>query len=127
MDNSNRPCSPHLQIYALPLTARLSIPHRFTGMLLSVGLVLFAVALLLIKTTPDACSEVQLFLAAIPAKIGLGIFLYTLFLHWCHGMRHLLMDTGKSLQKSTMTRYAWLEIVLSLLLTIVAAVYIWMG
>lgn len=127
MDNIDRPISPHLQIYKLPLTARLSISHRITGVLLSAGFVLFAAALLQIGTGPDSYSVLQNFLAATPAKIGLGVFLYALFFHWCHGIRHLIMDTGKSLEKSTMTRYALLEIASSVVLTAVAAAFIWAG
>jgi succinate dehydrogenase / fumarate reductase cytochrome b subunit len=59
MDNSNRPISPHLQIYKLPLTARLSISHRITGVFLSAGFVLFAAALLLISAGPDSYSALQ--------------------------------------------------------------------
>ena len=32
---TNRPLSPHLQVYRLPITARLSILHRATGVALS--------------------------------------------------------------------------------------------
>jgi succinate dehydrogenase / fumarate reductase cytochrome b subunit len=35
--NSNRPLSPHLQVYRLPLLAILSILHRMTGAALSIG------------------------------------------------------------------------------------------
>ncbi|MEY3787650.1 MAG: hypothetical protein RLZ75_1857, partial [Pseudomonadota bacterium] len=39
--NNNRPISPHLQVYRLPLTGIISITHRMTGVMLSVGLILF--------------------------------------------------------------------------------------
>jgi succinate dehydrogenase / fumarate reductase cytochrome b subunit len=55
------------------------------------------------------------------------VFLYALFFHWCHGIRHLIMDTGYSLEKSTMTRYALLEIASSVVLTAGAAACIWGG
>lgn len=38
----NRPLSPHLQVYRLPLTALMSISHRATGVALSVGTLLLA-------------------------------------------------------------------------------------
>ena len=37
MAKGNRPLSPHLQVYRLPLTALLSITHRGTGVFLSLG------------------------------------------------------------------------------------------
>jgi succinate dehydrogenase / fumarate reductase cytochrome b subunit len=127
MDNTNRPCAPHLQIYKLPLTARLSISHRLTGALLTLGLAFFAAALLQINAGPDGYAVLQQLLAYLPVKAALGVFIYALFFHWCHGLRHLFMDAGKTLEKRTMTRYALLEIALSLLLTVGSAVFIWAG
>ena len=40
MSEVNRPLSPHLQVYRLPLSAILSILHRATGVALSVGTLL---------------------------------------------------------------------------------------
>jgi len=37
----NRPTSPHLQVYQLPLTGLVSISHRITGVFLALGLLLF--------------------------------------------------------------------------------------
>lgn len=124
MDN-NRPISPHLQIYRLPLTARLSISHRVTGILISVGLVFFAFSLLQICAGADSFAAMQRFLAHAPIKVVLSLIAYALFFHWCHGIRHLMMDAGKSLEKRTMDRYALLEVLLSLFLTAGAAVFIW--
>ena len=42
MDPKQRPLSPHLQIYKPQLTSILSITHRLTGILLTIGL--FALA-----------------------------------------------------------------------------------
>ena len=38
--SNERPLSPHLQVYQLPLTAVLSILHRMTGVVLSFGMIL---------------------------------------------------------------------------------------
>ncbi|MCK5899056.1 MAG: succinate dehydrogenase, cytochrome b556 subunit, partial [Methylococcales bacterium] len=35
MESRNRPLSPHLQIYTLPLTGIISITHRITGTVLA--------------------------------------------------------------------------------------------
>ena len=39
--NNNRPTSPHLQVYKLPLTGIISITHRMTGVMLSARIDLF--------------------------------------------------------------------------------------
>ena len=41
MDSVNRPLSPHLQIYKLPMLALLSITHRATGVALCAGAIIF--------------------------------------------------------------------------------------
>ncbi|MGB1844556.1 MAG: succinate dehydrogenase, cytochrome b556 subunit, partial [Thalassobaculaceae bacterium] len=40
MTSSNRPLSPHLQVYRPQLTSILSITHRATGIALSFGIIL---------------------------------------------------------------------------------------
>ena len=57
-----RPLSPHLQVYRLPLTAWLSITHRLTGVLLSLGLVLLLGSLLAIAGDGSAYAALQVFL-----------------------------------------------------------------
>ena len=46
---SNRPLSPHLQIYDLPITAKLSILHRATGAFLLAGLFIMVMVLVAIE------------------------------------------------------------------------------
>ncbi|MGR8933655.1 MAG: succinate dehydrogenase, cytochrome b556 subunit [Gammaproteobacteria bacterium] len=124
MNDTNRPISPHLQIYRLPLTAKLSISHRITGVLLSLGLLLFTVSLTQISAGAEGFAAMQQALNNIPVRILLALMLYALFFHWCHGIRHLIMDAGKSLEKRTMDRYALVEIALSIVMTAVAVVII---
>lgn len=126
MEN-NRPVSPHLQIYDLPLTAKLSISHRLTGVVLSIAWLFLSISLVQLCGGADQLSAMQQFLAYLPVKIVLGLLLYALFFHWCHGIRHLVMDAGKTLEKHTMNRYALFEVVLSVLMTIGASVFIWAG
>lgn len=39
MSSNNRPLSPHLDVYRLPLSALISIVHRGTGAFLTIGTV----------------------------------------------------------------------------------------
>ena len=59
--DDNRPLSPHLQVYRLPLNALLSISHRLTGVALSFGFVLLVVWLLGIAFLPTLFDLVQQF------------------------------------------------------------------
>ena len=118
----NRPISPHLQIYHLPLTAILSICHRITGVFLAIGLLGLVGMLWQLKHGELSYLQLQNMLHTLPFQLLLGLFLYALIFHLCHGIRHLVWDTGKSFTHLQLKRYAQIEIVMSFLLTLI----IWM-
>jgi succinate dehydrogenase / fumarate reductase cytochrome b subunit len=89
---SERPLSPHLQIYRWQLTMSLSILHRITGVALSVGTLMIAwwlVAAML--------GEAYYNVAMNFVKSPLGLFMIfgwtvALYYHLFNGIRHLLWD-----------------------------------
>jgi succinate dehydrogenase cytochrome b subunit len=94
MARSERPLSPHLQIYRWYLTMALSIGHRVTGIGLALGILLLTWWLLALASGPDAFATVQ---AAMHSWFGLLVlFVYTfvLFYHLGNGVRHLVWDAG---------------------------------
>ncbi len=94
MARSERPLSPHLQIYRWYLTMALSIGHRVTGIGLALGLVLLTWWLLALASGPEAFATVQ---AVMHSWLGvLVLFLYTFVLlyHLGNGIRHLVWDAG---------------------------------
>lgn len=117
LETENRPLSPHLQVYRLPVTAVLSITHRITGIILTLGLLLMAVYLMAIAEGEEAFAVMQTFLASLGGRILIFVWLFTLFFHFSHGIRHLIWDTGKSLEREDMAKYGYTEIVASILLT----------
>jgi len=96
--NDPRPMSPHLQIYKLPFTAKLSIIHRGTGAVLFAGLILMVLVLLSIAGGADSWASMQSFLSSFIGKFILFGFTFCLFYHMCNGIRHLLWDIGKGLE-----------------------------
>jgi len=120
MSLPHRPLSPHLGIYKLPITALLSISHRITGLLLSLGLVLLLATLLSVAHGETSYLLLQQCLRAWWGRALLGLGFAALFLHWSHGIRHLLMDCGLGLQKKDLSRYAAWEIGATVLLTLSA-------
>jgi succinate dehydrogenase / fumarate reductase cytochrome b subunit len=125
---SERPLSPHLQVYRLPITAILSITHRFTGVFLSVGLVLWVVFLMAVAQGESQYVLAQAALGSVPGRLALWVWIYALLFHLCHGVRHLVWDTVHGLERDTLARYAWLEIGASVLLTLgVLSVTLWRG
>lgn len=88
----DRPLSPHLQVYNLPMTARMSITHRLTGIILAAGLVIIAAVLVTAASAPD---YYNLLMSWAATDYGTGfLFLWSLvlFYHLCNGVRHLFWD-----------------------------------
>ena len=121
---NSRPISPHLQVYRLPLTGIISITHRMTCLILSVGLIFFVYLLYVILAGPDSYLELQSFMQQWMAKLVYWGFIYALFFHLCHGVRHLVWDAGKSFDRETLNRYALVELAISLLLTLIIFLFI---
>ena len=51
-------------------------------------------------------------------QILLWGFIFALFFHLCHGVRHLIWDSGHSFAKEKLTYYAVLELICAVSLTI---------
>ncbi|WP_305907998.1 succinate dehydrogenase, cytochrome b556 subunit [Methylomarinum sp. Ch1-1] len=116
--NRNRPLSPHLQVYRLPLTGLMSISHRVTGVLLSIGLIFFVYLVSMMASGEDAYQSLQGSLNTLVFKLIVWGFIYALFFHLCHGVRHLIWDSGAGFQRDTMNRYAVIELLASIALTL---------
>ena len=116
----NRPLSPHLQIYNLPLTGILSIAHRITGVLLSAGLIFVVYLFSVLAAGPVSYSAMQDVMDIGIFRLVYWLFIYALFFHLCHGIRHLIWDSGQSFELVTLNRYAMMEIIASVVLTVIA-------
>lgn len=87
-----RPLSPHLQVYDLPMTARMSITHRFTGIVLSAGLAIVAAVLVTAAFAPDYFNLIMSYAATDYGTGFLFLWSLALFYHLCNGVRHLFWD-----------------------------------
>ncbi len=98
--DDKRPMSPHLQIYDLPLTAKLSILHRATGAILFIGLILMIWVLAVAANGPESWKGMHTFLSSWLGKGILFGFTFSLYYHLSNGIRHLLwdIDTGLTLE-----------------------------
>jgi succinate dehydrogenase / fumarate reductase, cytochrome b subunit len=118
-NDTNRPLSPHLQVYRLPLTGIISITHRMTGVMLSMGLVLFVYVLFAIAAGQDSYDAMQSFMSFWLFKLVYWGFIYALFFHLCHGIRHLIWDVGATFGNATLDKFAVYELIASLSLTLI--------
>lgn len=94
MTTRNRPLSPHLEIYRLPLLALMSITHRITGVGLVLGLFLLAWWLGSAATGADSFAAAQSFMGSPIGYLLLFGWSVALFFHLGHGIRHLLWEAG---------------------------------
>lgn len=120
----DRPLSPHLQIYRLPLNAVLSITHRLTGMVLSLGAALVIFVLIAAASGPTAYQTAYAVVSSWPGQVILFLFTAALYYHLCAGIRHLVWDVGHgySLEAARIGSYAVLAgtAVLTLLTWLIA-------
>ena len=75
MKPTDRPLSPHLQAYKLPLTGIISITHRMTGVVLAFGLLLYVASFFFILQGNNAYLGLQSFLDYFIIKIVLWFFI----------------------------------------------------
>lgn len=112
-----RPLSPHLQVYRPMYTMALSILHRATGIVLSAALVIYAWWLIALATGPETYDRVATLLGSplgllVPAGLALAYWY-----HFCAGIRHLVWDTGRMMEKPDARRSAVYVVVAALVLT----------
>lgn len=116
--NPNRPTSPHLQVYTLPLTGIISISHRMTGVMLSAGLVLLVFMLTALRSE-QTYAAMQSWMSVWLFRLIFWGFIYALFFHLCHGVRHLFWDAGRGFAKETLDKFALYELIASFILTFI--------
>ena len=117
---TNRPLSPHLQIYRMPMLAILSILHRATGIALSVGALYLATWVIYAASNPQAYALFQGFNGSIVGRIILGGWLFSAYYHLCNGIRHLFWDAGYGFALKDADRSGWVVIVISLVATVLS-------
>lgn len=120
---TERPLSPHLQIYAPLINMVMSIFHRLTGMALYAGALLFTWWLIAAAAGPDHFATVNAVFGSWPGRVVLFSYSWALLHHMLGGIRHLIWDTGRGLDIPTVNLLSWGTIAGSATLTIL----LWAG
>ena len=118
MADTQRPLSPHLQIYRKQVQMMTSITHRATGIALAVGTLLVVCGLLHLAGGEESFNH---FKGVIGSPVGLILLLgwsWSLFYHLCNGVRHLVQDAGAGYQIVQFVRSSWLSTIVSVALTV---------
>lgn len=119
MAHQDRPLSPHLQVYRLPLAAILSITHRITGVGLALGALLLVVWLVAAAAGPTAHDTVQAFVGSWLGYLILIGFAWALLYHLANGIRHLFWDAGFGFEIDEARASGIAVLAISVLLTLV--------
>ena len=118
MSNSGRPLSPHLSIYRWPITMTLSILHRGTGLAMSLGLLVFAAWLVSAASGPADYARFAGLMSTIGGRLFLIGWSFAFFFHLANGIRHLVWDTGRGLEKRQASASAWFVLIVAIVLTV---------
>lgn len=117
---SERPLSPHLQVYRPQLTSALSIFHRITGVFLALGTLLLTAWVVAAATGPEAFAAVQGFIGSILGYLLLLGWSAALFYHLANGIRHLFWDAGYGFELANVYRSGYAVLIATGVLTLLA-------
>ncbi|SMO37139.1 succinate dehydrogenase, cytochrome b556 subunit [Paracoccus laeviglucosivorans] len=99
VNRGNRPLSPHLQVYRLPLAAITSIMTRITGHALVAGIVLIVWWLVAAVASPGAFACADWVMRSWIGFIVLTGSMWALWYHLLSGLRHIFFyDAGHGLE-----------------------------
>ncbi len=118
MASTQTPLSPFMH-YKPQLTSVLSITHRGTGVLLSLGAVLLCYWLISVAAGAAIYAQAKTHISAWYGQLMLIGFLFSLYYHLCNGIRHLFWDIGMGLDLGSTYRSGYAVVVVSLLLTLI--------
>lgn len=109
----------------LPLSAKASILHRVTGLILffSIGFLLYALDLSL-SSEQGFAQLTQILTSPIAKFVGWGI-LTALGYHFIAGIKHLLMDIGIGEEVESGRLGAMITLIGASVLSVLAGVWVW--
>ncbi len=116
---TQRPLSPHLQIYRPMLTMMMSIIHRATGAALYFGTFLVVWWLVALASGPDYFNYVQNITGSWFGRLVLFGYTWALVHHALGGLRHLIWDTGRGFDLDGIEWMARLNLAGSIIITVV--------
>jgi succinate dehydrogenase / fumarate reductase cytochrome b subunit len=123
-----RPLSPHLSVYKMSrYTLATSIFNRFTGIVLSVGLLVLVYWLMAVAGGPRAYTRASEILSSGILKVVYAGLLVAFCYHLVAGIRHLIWDTGRGLERAQSKSSAGIVVAVSLALTIVLGYWLFLA
>ncbi|WP_295046090.1 succinate dehydrogenase, cytochrome b556 subunit [uncultured Paracoccus sp.] len=122
VNRGNRPLSPHLQVYRLPIAAVTSILTRITGHALVAGILLIVWWLTAAVSGPRAFATADWVVRSWLGFIVLAGSAWALWFHTLAGIRHLFYDAGQLLGIKESEQASWAIIIGSAVLTLISII-----
>ncbi len=122
---SNRPTSPHIQIYRWNISSLTSIFHRLSGVALYFSVILIAWFIVFYSTKinvgeTETCDCLMMTVMRSIFTLAAIAITFSLYYHFCNGIRHLFWDIGKGFDLKIANRNAIIVIISALALTIIS-------
>lgn len=124
VNRGNRPLSPHLQVYRLPMGPITSIMNRITGVGLTLAAVLIVWWFAAGAYSPEYFAFVDGILTSWFGILVMVGSLWALSYHMLNSIRHLIWDTGRMMDVPTVEKSSWVVIGASVVLALVALIII---
>src|SRR6266480_304809 len=122
-----RPLSPHLSVYKFTYTLTTSILNRLTGLALSAGLPLLVYWLMAVAGGAHAQARAARLLSLPLVRLVYGALIVAFCYHLIAGIRHLVWDTGRGLERAQAHRSAWLVVGVSIALMLLVGYWAWLA
>ena len=119
MAHRNRPLSPFMlgTLYRLQITSVMSLMHRVTGIVASIGAFGLAWWLLAVAQGGEAYASAAACLASPLGMLALAAVSFALVYHLLNGIRHLMWDSGWGFELPEVYRSGYTVIALAVVLT----------
>jgi len=112
---AHRPLSPHVFIYRFAYTMALSILHRATGVVLSLGIVLLVAFLMAVAAGSESYERFVHFAGSVPGRIVIAACIMVFCYHLANGVRHLFWDLSWGMERAQARRSGVIVVVVTLL------------
>ncbi|MBB5877318.1 MULTISPECIES: succinate dehydrogenase, cytochrome b556 subunit [Xanthomonas] len=127
MATRERPLSPHLQVYRWQIQMVTSILHRATGIVLSLGALIIAAALLVLMLGPASWNCFRGMAGAWYGQVFLFAWSWAFAYHLCNGLRHIVQDFGHGFSIPAFVRSSWMSVIASLVIVALIWAYVLNG
>jgi succinate dehydrogenase / fumarate reductase, cytochrome b subunit len=123
-----RPLSPHLSVYRMTrYSLATSIFNRITGVILSVGLLVLVYWLMAVAGGTRAYVRAHEVLSSGIFKLVYAGLLVAFCYHLVAGIRHLVWDTGRGMERAQSKRSAGVVVAVSIALVILLGYWLFLS